>query len=340
MASRALIIGSGHYTPDSGILSHPTIRVSADMYRQILATDPMWDSVTVLSPREVETVDSVMRALEAVARDTEAADRLLVVYVGHGHYWSDLEQAQVHFAVGSSHRRRPWTWLSSWYVYRAIRAAKAGLKVLIADCCYSDLLPNLGPEPDLPGVLGAAHEGTCVFTAVKSVNAASAVGCDALPGDLRVCTPFSGHLLNVLWHGTEHNNSALTIGLLRDAVQTEMGECEASQHHAPRMVLNDARESTPLFTNRMAPDMRVPNPRAPTTVAEWVTALRRNWEYHSPSVLRDPRMCADVVNRLRGQGDEASQELAQRLHARAAAELRPAAFARYWNRLSQRDDDA
>ena len=61
--------------------------------------------------------------------------------------------------MGSSHRDKPWTWLSSWYVYRVMRKARARLKVVIADCCYSNLLPQLGEEPLLPGVLGELDEG-------------------------------------------------------------------------------------------------------------------------------------------------------------------------------------
>lgn len=340
MASRAVVIGTSAYAATSGIDGHPSIGASARMYGEILAGDAMWgpDCCRVLGEDDARTADGVMRALQEAADETGPADTFLVVYVGHGQYWSDLPGGQVHFSVGSSYRDRPWTWLSSWYVYRVMRRAKARLKVLIADCCYSNLLPQLGEEAVLPGILGELDEGTCVFTAVKNTTFyASADGCAALPGRLAECTPFSGHLLNVLQHGTKHYNHQLTIGLLREAVRKEMEHCAAAQHQVPRMSLNDAREGTPLFTNRMEPRQRDKAPQRPVDPADWVTSLMLDRDSLLDELLTDERKTGDVVAILSTRPDEASRHLARHIDIRAnKAFTSPRAFARYWNQVEQK----
>ncbi|MGW1752466.1 hypothetical protein ACWCRD_44135 [Streptomyces sp. NPDC002092] len=337
MASRAVVIGPAAYAPDSGIDSHPPIGESARMYGEVLADDAMWgaDKCRVLGADEVQSADGVMRALQEAADATGPEDILLVVYVGHGQYWSDLPGAQVHFSVGSSHRDEPWTWLSSWYVYRVMRKARARLKVLIADCCYSNLLPQLGNEPELPGVLGAWDEGTCVFTAVKNANFAPAEGCSALPGDLANCTPFSGHLLRILQGGTKDHNPRLTIGLLREAVRREMASCPSARHQVPRMSLNDARDGAPLFTNRMEPMRRDLPPRLPVDPEDWVRTLMLDRDAHLAELLRDERKTGDVVALLSSRPDDASQHLARHIDVKANEMFRPHAFARYWSKVEK-----
>jgi hypothetical protein len=338
MAFRAVVIGPARYAEDSGIDSHPSIGESARMYGEVLAGDGMWgmESCRVLGEDEVQTADGVMRALQQAADETGPDDILLVVYVGHGQYWSDLPGAQVHFSVGSSHRDKPWTWLSSWYVYRVMRKARARLKVLIADCCYSNLLPQLGEEPLLPGVLGELDEGTCVFTAVKNANFASAEGCSALPGDLAKCTPFSGHLLRILQDGTKDYNHQLTIGLLREAVKKEMESCTAARHQVPRMSLNDARDGTPLFTNRMEPRRRDQVPQLPVRPEDWVRTLMLDRDSRLDELLKDEQKTGDVVALLSARPDEAGRHLARHIDARANnAFTSPHAFARYWNQVEK-----
>ncbi|MFL6001096.1 MAG: hypothetical protein ACJ736_43600, partial [Streptomyces sp.] len=257
-------------------------------------------------------------------------DTLLVVYVGHGAYWQDVPGGQVHFAVGSSRVSEPWTWLSAWYVYRAIRKSKAGLKVLIADCCYSSMLPHLGAESALPGALGTRSNGTCVLTAVGgSVHNAWAGACPNLPHPLDTCTPFSGHLLNVLGQGMPDHPEDLTLGALRAGIDEGMQECGV--HHAPRMLLNDASEAAPLFTNHAKG--RRPRTRALGTVDEWVRELLLNGERSLPELMRRPDLAGRVVVRLR-DGDEQSRDLALRVDRKAGELLaEPADFVSYWGEV-------
>ncbi|MEU0744352.1 hypothetical protein [Streptomyces sp. NPDC006134] len=334
MASRALVIGVGTYDHDSGIEGYPTIEASARAYGAALARDPRWGAAArsrVLEPDETRTSDGVMRALqEAAAAGEGPEDTLLVVYVGHGAYWQDVPGGQVHFAVGSSRSNEPWTWLSAWYVYRAIRKSKAGLKVLITDCCYSNMLPHLGADSALPGALGTRSEGTCVLTAVSgSVHNASADACQNLQPPLDTCTPFSGHLLNVLEQGMPDHAGDLTLGALRAGVDEGMQACGV--HHPPRMLLNDASEAAPLFTNHAKG--RRPRARALDTVEDWVRELLLNGERSLPALMRRPDLAGRVVVRLR-TGDEQHRDLARRVDQRAGELLtNPADFVRYWGEI-------
>jgi hypothetical protein len=334
VASRAVVIGPDEYAPDSGIASHPEIGNSARMYGEILAGDRRWgaDRVEVLPDDRLSSINDVMGVVQEAADQAEPGDTLLVIYVGHGAFWDDVPGAQVHFAVGSSRRRQPHTWMSSWYVYRAIRNSSASLKVLIVDCCYSNLLPQLGGEDGaLRGALGEIHEGTCVLTAIKNnVNEASAIGCRQLPTDLAACTPFSGHLLNILRQGTRDQNDELTLGLIHDAIDRDMRGC-GTVHDLPRMILNDAREGVPLFTNHMAPTRRERSRSVPASAAEWFETIMREGDYELDQLLADPGKAGQVVALLDKEPDEAVQRIASRVNYRAIRHYsQPALFARYW----------
>ncbi|WP_157868528.1 hypothetical protein [Streptomyces caatingaensis] len=339
MTSRALVIGPAEYAPDSGVPRYDEIGVSAVQYGEVLAGNPMWgkDRCRVLMPEEVRTAESVMSALETEARRTGPGDILMVVYIGHGAYWGDVPGAEVHFSVGSSYKDKPWTWLSSWYLYRAMRLCRADLKVLIADCCYSNMLPHLGNGLDsLPGVLDDSGQGTCVLTALKDDNVrAWPLGCEALPGPLAECTPFSGHTLDVLRNGTTDHQPELTLGMLRDAVENEMRRCRFA-HDRPRMLLNDAREGRALFTNRMDPARRAPRPDSPVGAEEWAAALLRGSDCDLEELLNDPRKTGDVVALLRTSHREGAAAVARRIDEQASLRFRsPRDFARYWNKAER-----
>jgi hypothetical protein len=334
VTSRAVVIGPGNYAPDSGILSHREIRNSALLYGEALARDARWGAsrVEVLADDQLASIDGVMMAVQRSAGLTRPGDTLLVIYVGHGDYWEDVPGAEMHFAVDSSRGREPHTWLNSWYVYRAIRRSEASLKVLVADCCSSNRLRNLGGRHGtLPGVLGQpGNSGTCVFTAVKNVDRASAAACPELPDELAGCTPFSGHLLNLLRHGSEDDGDALTLGTLRDAVEGDMLRC-GTEHDQPRMILNDAREEMELFTNQV--NRSQPRRRRPirASAEDWVRDVKRPTEDDLNRLLADPHEAGRVVAILSGRPDANGQAIARLINDRADSQfLDPAAFATYW----------
>jgi hypothetical protein len=332
MASQALVIGVGSYAPGSEIDPYTTIDASARAYGTVLAEDERWgtDRTRVLEPEEVATADGVMRAVQRAASAADSPqDTLLVVYVGHGSHWRDVPDGQVHFAVGTSRRNEPWTWLSSWYLYRAVRQSRAGLKVLIADCCYSNMLPVLGPEATLPGSLGEAAQGTCVLTAVGGETTdAWALACPNLPAPFDACTPFSGHLLHTLRSGMTDQTGDLTLGAIRAGIEQDMLAC--GSHRTPRMLLNDALIApAALFTNRVKG--RTPR-RAPETVADWTRELLFNGGVRDiGELLRRPMLAGQVVVRLRNSDDKQSHDLARQLDRSASSLLTDERdFVAYW----------
>lgn len=333
MASRALIIGPHSYAKNSGLAAHDTIGQSARMYAEVLKGDPMWgpNRVSALPEDELATIDGVMAGVEKAAGEAKSGDILLVVYIGHGKYWADVPGGQVHFAVNNSRMDVPYTWLSSWYLYRAMRRSQAALKVLIADCCYSNLLPHLGDGGlVLPGALGIVHKGTCVLTAVENTVAAQADGCSELPAEFAACTPFSGHLLKVLSQGTRDHKDQLNLGLILDAVVKDLSTC--GTHPQPGMSLNGAREAQPLFTNRMAVLDRQ-QPLAPRTVDEWVNLVLKE-QTVPEGLLADAELAGKVVARLWSEADADKRRVAGDINDKATKSLTDTAeFAKYWSQV-------
>lgn len=348
MPSRALIIGPARYTDnprkirtltDSGhngekLEDHDEIRRSASLYGEVLWADDQWgpDQVEVLPEERLNSISDVMDGVNRAA-DGSQDGTLLVVYIGHGMYWTDVPGSQVHFAVGSSLPDEAFTWLSSWHVYRAMRKSGAARKILIADCCYSNQLGQLGPgDGILYNALGEMFEGTCVLTAVKDVPGATGTSCqvtgqNGLEERYRQCTTFSGHLLNVLSHGTADTEDALTIGMVFDTVRNEM---RAHAHHRPGIIPNDSGERIAIFSNNRDPSYRGPaaNPVSPE---EWVGILLKRSDYRLEPLLADPAKAGKVVTMLVRQPDEAGRPVALRVNRRASEEYnRPDIFARYW----------
>lgn len=338
MGHQALVIGVGDYRSDS-LASYPTITASARQYGEVFRQEDFMgpDGCRVLTEDEVRTTNGVMDALEEAAARTGPDDHLVVVYVGHGMRWRDLSAKETHFAVGTSEAEKPWKWLSSSYFYHVMRSARAGLKVLIADCCYSDLLLSLGGAEaaqgdlrgELPGgaaglgVLGTPQRGTCVFTALKDGgrdHRASAAACRELGEGFRQCTPFSGHLLQLLQNGTSENVNHFTIGQLREKVGDSMRGCPTG-HRLPRMLLNDATDDMPIFPNRMEEGRRAKE-RTPRAPDEWIAVLRFDRVSRLPELLRDEWMAGDVVARLLAQRDRDSRTLARYIQAKASEEYR------------------
>lgn len=339
MADRALVIGVATYGEASGLDSHATIAESARRYGEVLGRDFTGpNGCRVLTPDVVADRNLVMDALEQTAGETGPGDRLLVVYVGHGIQWS--EKPDVHLAVGTSVQGKSWTWLSSSDLYRIMRKARAQLKILIADCCYSDLLPSLGSEVSFGG-LGEADSGTCVLTALKSSasHLAAADGCPELDEQFSACTPFSGHLLQLLRTGTTTAADHLTIGQLRDAVGSSITSC-ATGHSAPNLKLNGASDSTPIFPNRMERGRR-PRRADPQTPEDWITLLMHDRETWLPLLLNDEVRAGDVVRRLMSGHDPEREKLGRYISRRASrAYGDAAAFVRFVDRLRPQEDVA
>ncbi|WP_425827508.1 hypothetical protein [Streptomyces fractus] len=349
MASQAIVIAPSQYADGSGLQRHASIAASGDLYERVLKQDPLWgpENLTVLDRAQLGSVPKVMAALQEKARLVGASDTLLVVYVGHGAAWEDVPGAQVHFAVESSRKNEPWTWLNSWYLYRAIRTSNASLKVLIADCCFSNKLPGLGGDTPpqglrtdgLPGVLGHPDGGTCVLSALEGDrNLADPKGCPHLPDEFSQCTAFSGHLLHQLDNGTKGYDSDWTLSFLREAVWRDMADCDAHSGQVPEMTLKGRGDSI-LFTNQVAPGSRT-QIQEPQNIDEWTKVLKLNFEHYTSQLQQKPLIAGEIVAELRRpqlQQDDQSQYLAERIDTWACtAYSDPEEFYQYWTTVERK----
>lgn len=340
--SRAIIIGPSQYgdKEKTGIESHQSIATSAEQWEVFLKADPLWETtgengdannkVRRANSSELQSIDGVMSAVQAAA--DEANDMLLVVYIGHGSCWEDVPGKQVHFAVGSSRRDAPYTWLSSWYLYHAMRNSSASSKILIADCCYSNALGQLDDGRTEDEVVSDAFdtsrpEGTLVIKAVQHVWRAESKGCPHVTvPELRECTPLSGHLLNVLRRGATSSGDVLTWRLVANRLRSEMLDC-ATPHPEPGGTLSGSRSDMVLFTNRLRPQDRQQHPD-PSTVEEWVNVLLNGESHILSRLLAEPWKINDVVTRL-SRRPGLGPGVARDVHKQAILRLPPDKLADY-----------
>jgi len=341
--SRAIIIGSSQYgdKAKTGLESHTTIARSAEQWEAFLKEDPLWEStnedeglenkVHRLDGSELQSINGVMSAVEAAA--DEANDMLLVVYIGHGKCWETVPGKQVHLAVESSRGSAPYTWLSSWYLYRAMRNSRASSKILIADCCYSNELSHLDDGSVEDEVVGEAFntsrpEGTLVVKAVQKISRADSEGCPRIKApELQECTTLSGHLLNVLRRCVTSGGDLLTSHMIVNKLRSEMLDC-ATNHPEPGGTLNGALSDIELFTNRLRPQDRQQR-SDPSLAEEWVNALL-NGELHSlDRLLKNVRKTHDVVTKL-AQRPGLGPEIARDVHKQAMRQLPPDKLADYF----------
>lgn len=347
MTDRALIIGSARYQEGSGIQSYDEIDASASLYRKVLTEKQGWDpeTVTVFHQDQPRSVDVVMDVIQdaADAGREEDDDTLLVVYVGHGMHWPDVPGAQVHFAVGSSRLSMPHTWLSAWYVYHAIRSSWATRKTLIADCCFSNFLPNLGGAANrdalntrLMAAMGAPPKGTCVLAATTgNEDYVSPAGCADMVSEFKNCTPFSGHLLRILSEGTNFGDDDLTLQVVRDALVTEMEHC-GTQHAEPGMISTGSADRS-VFRNHKQGAERVAEAQL-HTVDDWVAFLGTRELRDFTRLLKDPATAGQVVARILSRRGENTTARANALRASRSADEQfrdPSVFAQYWDKAEQ-----
>lgn len=310
--SRAVIIGPSEYGAKeiSGIDSHATIAASARQWEDFLKADPLWEvtsedgetenRVRRLDRDQLGSIDGVMTSVQDAA--DEANDMLLVVYVGHGKCWEEVPGKQVHLAVESSRANAPHTWLSSWYLYRAMRSSSAPRKILVADCCWSNALGHLDGGVAEDQIVTEAFntsrpEGTLVVRAVQHVWQASSEGCPHISTpELRECTPLSGHLLSALRRGMASGGDVLSSRMVVNRFRSEMLDCQ-TPHPEPGGTLSGSLSDMEMFTNRLPSPSRDPRP-APATAEEWTNALLDGESHHLNQLFDEPPKIVDVVRRL------------------------------------------
>jgi hypothetical protein len=297
-----VIIGDSEFEqgPD-GLKPYPSFRVSAEKYFGLLNTLRPFEGNCVLVPSEgggVRKTDVEKAVRNAAELAAGGDDLLLVVYVGHGNAWPDYHDNLVHLAVHESREGWPSGWLEYGALLHAMKPKREGLRIIIADCCYSNILHSMGPgEENVSGRAFALREqdrGTAVFTALDPSGRqviANPIACDRLDEQWQGCTHFSGHLLQVLARGSRFADDMLSLGDVREAVRNSMSRCE--NHPRGGLILLGPTDSTPFVENKL-PASVLREPRALISESDWVAALQSGRGLALDRLMADPRLAARV----------------------------------------------
>lgn len=342
MSSQAVIIGDSRFRKGSGALKeYPSFRASAQRYYESLnKLVPFRGNCTLIpdpaEPDAVVDADTVMDGImNAVKEASGAEDTLLIVYVGHGMAWDNLHGNEVHLAMYGSRDDRPWSWLPYSSIRREIRKKKDGLRIFIADCCYSNFLHAQGAADHLPEnafALMEKDQATAIFTAVDPEGrntTASPIGCELLDSPWRECTLFSGHFLKILSEGSRSAGDMLSLGDMRDEVRQAMEDCRG--HQRGGLILRGGGDSTPFVENALSPDTPRVLP-ARTTRQDWVDALRTGRQWPIDKLLEQPEMAGWVSWDLWNDPETAARNNASRIDREANRAYRGDSrkYATYW----------
>ena len=302
MPSQAVIIGGSEFQQDNAPLkSYDSFGVSAaEYYKTLNALEPFQGNCTLI-PADGEHVDedAVQDAISTAASRAKGADEtLLLVYVGHGKAWADHHDNVLHLAMYKSREDRPAGWLEYSAIRRATSAKKDGLRIVIADCCYSNVLHSQGAGLDnVPEGIFALMErdqGVAVFTALapngSNVNA-SPEGCVQVDEEWRGCTHFSSHLLQVLNKGSRYAENVLSLGDVRDEIRESMRNCPPKLQSG--LILQGPADSTPFVQNRLSPGALRDLPDW-ASEEKWVAGLKTGRQWPIETLLADERMAARV----------------------------------------------
>ncbi|WP_198347582.1 caspase, EACC1-associated type [Nocardia terrae] len=204
-ATRAVLIGTANYAPDSGFESFPEIARSLSDFAEFLRAEtgiPEQHIDVVLDPSDGPTIAA---RITAAARD--ATGLLLVYYVGHG----AVVDNQLHLTHTASRADEADVTALGYAIIRArIKAGARGAVVVILDCCHSgkafgrDVLAADGE------ILRAATDidGAFVLTATdEKTKFALAKGDGGR-------TAFTGMMLDILRTGVPTTDRYLTMSLL------------------------------------------------------------------------------------------------------------------------------
>ncbi|NUP45729.1 MAG: hypothetical protein HOW97_00220 [Catenulispora sp.] len=342
MPSQAVIVGDSVFREGRGALQgYESFRESALLYDELLNNlDPFKGNCTLIPGRDTSApgvdADTVMDAIsDAVKKASAPEDTLLVVYIGHGIAWDDLHNGEVHLAMYGSRDGRPWSWLPYSSIRREMMRKHDGLRIVIADCCYSNFLHRQGGSvDDAPENSFAALDkanGTAVFTAVDPEGRdpkAWPKGCEKLSERMRRCTHFSGHFLQVLSDGSKTAGERLSLGDMRDGVVDEMRACK-TPHPVGGLILRGLGDSVPFVQNALPDDKpRELPPRS--TDEDWIRALRTGRRWPIKSLLEKPDQAGRVSLSLWTIPE--AHENASRIDREANDAYRrdPGKYAMYW----------
>jgi hypothetical protein len=336
-----VVIGTAEYDHEDlqrSVLSSAVAASARKYYETLTSRDPFRAPDACVLLEDPVSRDEVMGAVLSAA-DVACGpdDVLLVVFVGHGYAWPTLYSDELHFAVRRSEPERPWTWLQwrllAWAMRRDQRGPQAGLRVLVADCCYTSRLTMGAGGGRTPTGLPLADidKGLAVFTPSQPTSTevhAYPKGCRSLGEPWSTFTAFSGHLLKVLHDGSSRSGEYMLLGEVRDALRKSMTDCPDHEHDVAGLLMLGPNEETPFIENAVPVDDRVR--KTPVTFEEHIADLEAGRSLRMDRLVADPELAARLRLWLSGRPrDDVARAIAVRLD-QAINEHAPAeCYARY-----------
>jgi hypothetical protein len=234
--SRAVLVGTSSYPPDSGFEPLPTVTRSLANFKEFLQNETGLRHITVIEnpPSGDEFSQAILNAAE------DATDVLLFYYAGHGVVVGRDDLGLTHM---KSRLSRPGqTTLRYSDVRDDIRESRASTKVVILDCCHSGRafsgMMGSDATEDLKDI--AVIEGAYVLTSTDTkTKFAAAVG----PWG---CTAFTGTFLKVLLSGSESAGEFLSMERIFPILKEQ---CKAANYPLPKSSGRDTGSALALARN-------------------------------------------------------------------------------------------
>lgn len=291
--SRAVLIGTAAFDRLPGV-PHTSNNLAAMRDALVRHTGlPREHCARVEDERDLAAIGG---AVQAAVKGAD--DLLLVYYSGHGLVDSNgelfLTQPQ------SSAELLQWSAIPYAALERQIRYARAAVKVIILDCCYSGRAIG-GMSDEDGGILGKIQV-TGSFTLTSSP-----ANAESLAPEGSRHTAFTGALLEVLEEGSEDAGEFLA---LRDVYRELLRRSRANGMPEPQLCVTHTAERLSLARNRYRPEpvepprVEVPAPAQRQTPPEEHRSVPRaspwhrmkaEWEW--PPV--EPILTADEVHEVR-----------------------------------------
>jgi GTPase SAR1 family protein len=222
--SRAVIVGTSFYGPDSGFEPLPAVTKNLDDLSVFLRERTGLKHVTVVN--DPSNNRAIMDAIVPAARD--AQDLLLFYYAGHGVSVSAGNDVGL-TTLESSSDAADWSTLQYAVIRDQLHRASAAIKIVILDCCHSGsafgsgTMANADNDENLKDL--AVIDGAYVLTAAnKRDKFAMAAGVHGR-------TAFTGALLEVLRAGIDSDDEYLTMAAVFPLVADRL---RAANKPAPR----------------------------------------------------------------------------------------------------------
>jgi predicted RNA-binding protein with RPS1 domain/uncharacterized LabA/DUF88 family protein len=236
--SRAVIVGTSLYQPDSGFEPLPTVTRNLGEIADFLRTHTGLRHVQLVEnpAHNAAIIDAVRPAVQ------NAEDLLLFYYSGHG---VPLGTGDVGLTHATSRSDGPeWSTLHYAALRNEIRATRAAIKIVILDCCHSGrafgsgALATTNQNAALRDLVEI--EGAYVLTATNSTQKfAKAAGANG-------CTAFTGALLEVMRTGADTKDQYLTMDSVFPLLA---GKLRAAGNPAPRSSGSNNVAGIALATN-------------------------------------------------------------------------------------------